>query len=76
MAKIQLLEEQKLRFTVDHQLALQQAQDDPDDELLDRNAKALKKKLTELAEEIRFALLLPLGVRQSSINDLFQRNPD
>ncbi len=53
MAKVQLLEEQKLRFTVDCQLALQQAQDDPDDELLERNAKALKKKVTEIAEEIR-----------------------
>ena len=53
IAKIQLLEEQKLRLTVDHQLASQQALDDPDDELLDRNAKGIKKKLTELAQEIR-----------------------
>ena len=54
IAKIQILEEQKLRLTVDHQLASQQALDDPDDELLERNAKAIKKRLTELAQEIRY----------------------
>ena len=53
IAKIQLLEEQNLRLTVDHQLASQQALDDPDDELLERNAKGIKKKLTEIAQEIR-----------------------
>lgn len=52
IAKIQLLEEQNLRLTVDHQLASQQALDDPDDELLERNAKGIKKKLTEIAQEI------------------------
>ena len=53
VAKIQLLEEKKLHFTVDHQLAMQQAKDDPDDELYERNVKSIKKRLTELAEEVR-----------------------
>jgi DNA repair REX1-B len=32
--KVQELEEKKLHLTVDHQLAQQQAQDNPDDELV------------------------------------------
>ena len=59
------MEEQKLRLTVDHQLASQQALDDPDDELLERNAEGIKKKLTELAQEIRLKFLLPLKFRES-----------
>lgn len=34
--KVQTLEEKKLHLTVDHQLALQQAQDSPDDELVNK----------------------------------------
>ena len=56
------MEEQKLRLTVDHQLASQQALDDPDDELLERNAKGIKKKLTELAQEIRLKLFVAFEV--------------
>ena len=32
--KVQVLEEKKLHLTVDYQLALQQAQDNPDDQLV------------------------------------------
>ena len=50
--KIKDLEERKLRFTVDYQLALQQEKDMPNDELLEKNAKGLKKMLDKIAEEI------------------------
>lgn len=52
VAKVQELEELKLKFTVDHQLALQQAKESPEDELLDRNAKGLKKELDSIMERI------------------------
>lgn len=34
--KVQALEEKKLHLTVDHQLALQQAQDNPEDQLVNK----------------------------------------
>ena len=52
VGKVQEKEEEKLRFTVDLQLALQQAQDEPNDDLLDRNAQGIKKHLDKIAEEI------------------------
>jgi hypothetical protein len=32
---------------------MQQAREDPDDELFERNVKSIKKRLAELAEEVR-----------------------
>ena len=61
LAKVQKLEEKKLKFTVDYQLALQQMQDEPGDELCERNAKGLKtgidstvEEINEVLEEIRY----------------------
>lgn len=50
--KIQLLEQKKLKFTVDHQLALQQVFDHRDDALMEKNAQALKNELDKIVEEI------------------------
>ena len=52
IADIQHSEELNLRFTVDFQLAAQQAQDSPEDELAEKNVKGIKKMLAEVAEEI------------------------
>lgn len=56
LAKVQKLEEKKLKFTVDYQLALQQMQDEPSDELCERNAKGLKTGIGSTIEEINEAL--------------------
>eukprot|EP00095_Tigriopus_kingsejongensis_P004476 maker-scaffold168_size293125-snap-gene-1.76 protein:Tk04476 transcript:maker-scaffold168_size293125-snap-gene-1.76-mRNA-1 annotation:"PREDICTED: uncharacterized protein C19orf60 homolog" len=56
LAKIQLLEQKKLKFTVDHQLALQQVDDHPDDDLMKRNEVAIKKELVAIAAEINETL--------------------
>ena len=56
MKKVQDLEEMKLRFTVDVQLAKQELQDDPSDQLMEKNLKGLQKKLNEITEDIRDAL--------------------
>jgi len=50
--KVQSLEQMKLRFTVDVQLAKQELQDDPSDQLMEKNLKGLQKRLNELTEEI------------------------
>lgn len=50
--KLQSLEESKLRFTVDYQLALQQSLEESEDELAAKNTQGLKKRLNELAEEV------------------------
>lgn len=54
--KVQILEEKKLRFTVDLQLAKQQALDNPEDELLERNVKGIKKEINNIVENINEAL--------------------
>ena len=50
--RLQSLESEKLKFTVDFQLAQQQSRDDPGDELLERNAKGIKERLNDLASDI------------------------
>lgn len=54
--KLQDLEEEKLKFTVDHQIAMQQVHDLPDDELVERNAQGLKKKLNSIVVDINDSL--------------------
>ncbi len=54
--KLQVLEEQNLRVTVDHQLSLQQAQEEGDDELQQRNVRGLRKRLDDISGEIREVL--------------------
>ena len=56
ITKVQQLEEQKLRFTVEHQLAMEQAKDNPEDDLMAQNAQGLRKKLNGIAEDISEAL--------------------
>ena len=43
--KVQVLEEKKLHLTVDLQLALQQSQDNPDDELMRTNCRGIQTRL-------------------------------
>merc|ERR1719167_235000 len=50
--RVQDLESMKLRFTVDVQLAKQENQDDPTDQLMEKNLKGLQRKLLEITEEI------------------------
>lgn len=54
--KVQALEESRLRTVVDLQLAKQQAQDDPEDELLDKNVKGILKSLHATTEGINEAM--------------------
>ena len=56
VGKIQGLEETKLKFTVDHQIALQQVRDMPGDELVERNAQGLKKQLDVIIADINDTL--------------------
>ena len=43
--KVQVLEEKKLHLTVDLQLALQQSEDNPDDELMRTNCRGIQTRL-------------------------------
>jgi len=52
VGKVQVLEEQLLKFTVDHQLALELARQSPNDDLLARNAKGAKKALDAILDEL------------------------
>jgi len=52
IGKVQGLEEKKLQTVVDVQLAKQQALDNPEDELCDKNAKLLQVALNKLCEDI------------------------
>ena len=56
ITNVQNLEAEKLKFTVEYQLALQQSRDAPDDDLAERNVKGLQKKLNEIVEEINETL--------------------
>lgn len=63
IGRIQELEEKKLHRVVDHQLAAQQALDNPGDELCEKNARLIKQdvnktceEITELLTEIRYEI--------------------
>jgi len=56
IGKVQDLEETKLHNVVDLQLARQQAYDNLEDELCQKNADLLKKKLIKLEEDINETL--------------------
>ena len=53
---LQEQEERKLKATVDHQLAAEQALTFPDDELMQKNNEALKKLLDSIVEQINDTL--------------------
>ena len=55
LGNVQSLEELKLRLTVDLQLAVQQAKDEPDEELedlMDKNVNGIRRKLGDIVDEI------------------------
>lgn len=52
IGKVQELEEKKLNTVVDLQLAKQQALDNPDDELCEKNWSLIRAGLNQLCEEI------------------------
>jgi len=63
IARVQDLEEKKLHRVVDHQLAAQQALDNPGDDLCEKNARLIKQDvnntcedITELLTEIRYEI--------------------
>jgi len=52
IGKVQDLEEKKIQTVVDLQLAVQQALDNPGDDLCEKNARLIRAGLTQVCEEI------------------------
>ncbi|XP_023326480.1 uncharacterized protein LOC111699926 isoform X2 [Eurytemora carolleeae] len=52
IGRVQELEEKKLQTVVDLQLAVQQALDNPGDDLCEKNARLIRVGLTKLCEDI------------------------